>query len=152
MLFKLSLVVTMACTLSGCKHYNPEAVEIPEQHISLNELKHILNKFIPAGIQSLSENGREYVSRPFIMHGNEYKPATENRVRYYCKILVLNSSRPFDIQITVHREVRRDLASGHRYFETGTDLRIATLLKRQLRDRLAKRRDDMNLLDDFRIF
>ena len=120
--------------------------------MSLGEVKTFIHHVLPLGIRSMSDNGREYLSQHFLMDKKEYIPAKDSSIRYYARILVLNSSRPFEIEIEVRREMRRDFNGRIAYEDDGFDLKIARLVKDQLKEALAKRRDDLNLIDDFRVF
>ena len=151
--FRLLLFVSLLSSLwlEGCAT-PPHASSIQDQNLSIGELKHIVKDFLPVGVRKLSANGREYTSEYFVYENNEYKAPTDKKFRFFCKIEIMNTSRPFDIMITAFREVRDDRPSGYRFVSDGPDVRLAKLLKQQLRDRLAKRRDDLNVLDDFKVF
>jgi hypothetical protein len=149
--FRILFVLALPIFFAGCAT-DPKAAAIKDQNISLMELTHIVKDFIPGGAHVVSANGREYTSEKFIIVGNEYKPSTNDKVRYTCKIEIVNSSRPFNIVISAFREVLETRRGTARYLNAGEDLRVANLLKQQLRDRLAKRRDDLNFLDDFKVF
>jgi hypothetical protein len=130
----------------------PGAVGIKDVNMSLGEVKNFIRHVIPLGFRAISDNGREFYSQYFLMDKNSYVPVKDANMRYTARILILNSSRPFDIEIEVRHEVRRDF-NGHISFgDNGYDLRIARQLRDQLKDALAKRRDDLNLIDDFRVF
>jgi hypothetical protein len=120
--------------------------------MSLGEVKTFIHHVLPLGIRTMSDNGREYFSQHFLMSGKEYIPAKDSSIRYYARILILNSSRPFEIEVEVRRELRRDFNGHIIYQDGGFDLGVARLVKDQLKEALAKRRDDLNLIDDFRVF
>lgn len=120
--------------------------------MSLGEVKNFIHHTLPLGVLTISDNGREFFSQHFLLDKNEYIAAKDASLRYTARVLILNSSRPFDIEVEVRREVRRDAGGRIAYRDDGYDLRIARLLRDQLKDALAKRRDDLNLIDDFRVF
>lgn len=120
--------------------------------MSLGEVKNFIKHVIPLGIRTISPNGREFFSQHFLLERNEYIAAKDASIRYTARMLILNSSRPFDVEVEVRREIRRDAHGNITYRDEGYDLRIARLLRDQLREALAKRRDDLNLIDDFRVF
>lgn len=116
-------------------------------------MTNLIRHSIPLGIRTVSANGREFLSQHFTLaDGKDYIPAKDSSTRYYARMVILNSSRPYDIQIQVLREVQRDMNGRIVYAADGYDLRIARLLKSQVKDNLAKRRDDLNVIDDFRVF
>lgn len=130
----------------------PNVVVLQEQNLSIGELKNIIKQVIPIGIRTISPNGREFLSQFYLYEDKQYVAAKDTDIRYWARMLILNSSRPFDIEIEVRREMRYERGGRVIYRDRGYDLRLANLLKDQLKDRLVKRRDDLNLIDDFRVF
>lgn len=147
------LVILFLALLAGCAtEPPPEVVTLPEQQISIQELKNIIKQVIPIGIRTISDNGREFASQYYLLEDKQYVAAKDTNIRYWARLLILNSSRPFDIEIEVRREMRYERHGRVIYVDRGYDLRLAGLLKDQLKERLVKRRDDLNLIDDFRVF
>jgi hypothetical protein len=130
----------------------PGSVTIPNVNMSLGEVKNFIHHTIPLGIRTISDNGREFLSQYYLYDKNEYLLAKDNSIRFFARVLILNSSRPFDVEVEVRREVRRDLNGRITYVEDGFDLKLARILKDQIKEALSKRRDDLNLIDDFRVF
>lgn len=143
------LAVVFACARCATDR---TVATIEQQNLSLNELKHIINEVLPLGVQSISPNGREYVSQRFILRDGQFIEPKESKVRYFAKISVLNTTRPYDIQITVHREVQQNRRTFGKFYVTGRDERMANIIKIILKNRIAKRRGDMNVIDDFKVF
>jgi hypothetical protein len=138
---------------TGCVTKSPPgAIAIKNVNMSLGEVKNFIHHALPIGIRTISDNGREFYSQHFLVDKNEYVPAKDADIRYTARVLILNSSRPFEIEVEVRREVRRDRNGRIIYADEGYDLRLARILKDQIKDALAKRRDDLNLIDDFRVF
>lgn len=147
------LFAFLVVLITGCATTPPEnVVVIEEQNIALQELKNIIKQVIPVGVRDVSPNGREFTSQFYLYEDKQYVPAKDTNLRFWARMLILNSSRPFDIEIEVRREVRVERGSHVGYVDKGYDLRLANLLKDQLKERLVKRRDDLNLIDDFRVF
>lgn len=144
--------VFLFAILASCATAPITYVTIKNQNISLNELTFIVHQMMPLGVRLVSPNGREFLSQNFIYENNQYTAANDSHTRYYAHITILNSSRPYDLQIEVRKEDRVDRKGQIRYVYRGPDFRLAKILKAQLRDRLAKRRDDLNVIDDFRVF
>lgn len=130
----------------------PGSITIHEVNMSLGEVKNFVHHSIPIGIRSISDNGREFLSQHYLYDKNEYLAAKDASIRFYARVLILNSSRPFDIEVEVRREVRRDINGRITYVNDGFDLRLARILRDQIKEALSKRRDDLNLIDDFRVF
>ncbi len=148
----LSIFAFFVATLASCVTVPDGFVTLKEQNISIGELKTIIHQVIPLGIRSISPNGREFFSQNYLYQDGQYIPAKDSSIRYFARVLILNSSRPYDIQIEVRQEIREDSEGRIRFVDKGPDIRLAKILKAQLHDRLAKRRDDLNVIDDFRVF
>ncbi len=104
------------------------------------------------GVRTVSPNGREFLSKYFVIGEKEYKPADDALDRYYVQIIVLGDRRPYDIEISATREKRVLRGEDFTYVVTGHDRRLAKELVTQLREQLTKRREDRNIIDDFRVF
>lgn len=150
----LFLVGSSLLLAAGCVTKPPEGVVTLRQiNISIGEITNLIRHTIPLGIRTVSPNNREFSSQHFLLvDGKDYAPAKDATTRYYARMLILNSSRPFDLEIEVLREVRQDVNGRIVYAADGYDLRLARLLKTQVKEALSKRRDDLNLIDDFRVF
>lgn len=128
-------------------------VALRQINISLGEVTNLIRHTIPLGIRTVSPNNREFLSQNFVLvDGKDYAPAKDANTRYYAKMLILNSSRPFDLEMQVLREVREDVNGRIVYSFDGYDIRLARMLKTQVKEALSKRRDDLNVIDDFRVF
>jgi hypothetical protein len=150
---KIVFVMLALWALTECATPNPNVLMLNNQNVSLIELKAMIKEVIPLGIRSISANGREFLSDVYIIQKSQYVAAKEAPTRYWARILILNEARPYDIEVEVRKEVRDDRGNQARYFyAAGSEVTLAKILRAQLKDRLAKRRDDLNLLDDFRVF
>jgi hypothetical protein len=150
------VLILLALFFSGCAdlklQHDDQSVLLKEQVISLIELKAIIKEVIPLGVRTISPNGREFDSQVFLFENNQYIPAKDATVRYWAKMIILNESRPYDIEIEVRVERRTTLNGRTQFVSDKVDMSLARLLRTQLKDRLSKRREDLNLLDDFRVF
>lgn len=152
----LALFLGSVFLVTGCQSVDlydkKTSVFLREQNLSLQELTNFVQKSVPAGVRTISPNGREFLSQYFVIDDKDYIVAKDQSLRYWARMTILNSSRPFDIEVEVWREVRRGEGLHIHYVLAGYDLRLAKVLRDQLKDRLVKRREDFNLLDDFRVF
>ncbi len=140
-----------AFLFSGCSlFYKP--LRIDRAHHPFGQIRQIAMKSLPVGLRSSSPNGRELHSQYFLPDKGGYKAAIEEPVRLTAKIVILNERRPYEIEIYVFREER--VVSGGRvsYKVRGQDFRIANMIKEDIQTRLAQRREDLNIIDDFRVF
>ena len=118
----------------------------------LQELQGLVAYTVPTGLRSTSTNGREFYSKHFVLDGNKYKLAGDSLDRYTATVFVLGDSRPYDLEIIVTHEKRVLLSTGFDYKEVGHDLMLARELEFKFKQELAKRREDRNIIDDFRVF
>ena len=123
-----------------------------EVNYSFAVLRQSALKALPIGLRFSSSNGREIHSQYFVPDKNTYKSAIDLPVRFSAKIVLLGERRPYDVRIYVIRERRKDSGGRFTYREDGQDLRIANMVKKDLEARLAQRREDLNIIDDFRVF
>jgi hypothetical protein len=67
-------------------------------------------------------------------------------------MIILGDRRPYNIEISVIKEEREVEGEDFSYYETGHDERLAKQLETALHTRLTKRREELNIIDDFRAF
>ncbi len=115
--------------------------------LSYNSLKTILGNHMPGGIREQSSNGRTLLSGYFIPR-NFDEDGTEASERAYAIVTILGASRPYNVDVQVNREKK----SGGDYRNEGRDKVLTKQLADKLRRALADRREDRNVIDDFRAF
>jgi len=156
MLKPLLVAVIAAFMLSaGCASFSTTpnyALLIKNVDWPLQDLSSLVAYELPTGLRTTSENGREFYSKHFILDGPKYKPAGDAVERYTATVIVLGDSRPYDIEIFVTKEKRVLTGSGFDYAEIGHNVMLARELEYKLRQELSKRREDRNIIDDFRVF
>lgn len=125
------------------------SVSIDELDMSLVELYKIAIEALPLGKRSESINGREFYSVYFTVQKGEYEEARGAATRSYARISVLGDRRPYNIEVAVIVERKN---SGGEYTQSGYDTSLARVISRRIQNVLYKRRDDRNIIDDFRVF
>jgi hypothetical protein len=128
--------------LAGCQSANITEVNIPYLTV-----RKIVVSNLPQGLREESLNGRELTSGFFSPHNWE-EDATDKPERAFAKVLILNSGRPYDIKVTTDHEKR---VKGT-YEDLGEDPKLTKQLVDRIQSALADRRDDRNIIDDFRAF
>lgn len=118
----------------------------------LTDLQSLVVYEMPTGLRTSSPNGREFYSKYFVLDGPKYKAAGDATDRYFATLTVLGDARPYNIEIFVTHEKRVLRKSGFDYVESGHNTMLARELEYKLRQELAKRREDRNIIDDFRVF
>ena len=142
LLFLLFLAVSMAMT--GCQ----APAKINNVALSLQTVKKTIASIIPQGVKEESLNGREVTSGYFNLKNWE-EDATDKTERAYAKVLILGEGRPYRIDVHVYKEKK---SKSGTYNKTGEDKKVTKELVARLKDALADRREDRNIIDDFRPF
>src|SRR5262249_51144281 len=130
--------------LAGCQ----SPAKINNVMLSLTTVKKTVISLLPQGLKGESENGRELTSGYFNAHNWE-EDATDKSERVYAKVLILESGRPYRIDVHVIKEKK---GKGGAYTKTGEDKKATQDLVEKLKDALADRREDRNIIDEFRAF
>lgn len=115
----------------------------------LQDLQRVAQNSLPLGMRKVSTNHREFYSNYFIAVDRSFRPAEQMPQRSYAVIYVLGDMRPYTIEVVVIREKK---GKGSQYVAIGKDKRIATVIRTRLQKELSKRREDRNMIDDFRAF
>lgn len=142
----IGLFLIFLLNLTGCA---TGTVSIDELNMSLVELHQIATSALPLGKRLESPNGREFYSSYFVVRNGEYKEVEGSSSRGYAIISVLGDRRPYKIEVAVIIETKN---SGGEFNKSGYDERLARVISRRIQKILYKRRDDRNIVDDFRIF
>lgn len=146
-------IFLMAVVLSGCiTTQNKEALRIENVDKRLQFIQEVVVSILPLGQRAISPNAREFLSKYFVPKKAEYAEADTAPRRWFAHIFVLGDRRPYNIEILVKRERRVVERGTLSYAPEGLDLRIASDLKKKLQEELTKRREDTNIIDDFKVF
>jgi hypothetical protein len=137
------LFLAISAVLTGCQTKSP----INDIKISYPTVRKTVISNLPQGLREESANGRELTSGYFSPK-NWDEDATEKSDRAYAKVVILGSSRPYSIDVKVMREKKR----GKNFANRGVDRKLTKDLVDRLKEALADRRDDRNIIDDFRAF
>ena len=105
---------------------------------------------IPLGVRKESPNGREITSNYFSIRSLDEELGEDAANRAYEQVIILGSSRPYRIMIKVVREQRSK--KSKLFVSVGEDKKLTKDLIARLRAALADRREDRNIIDDFRAF
>lgn len=142
-------LIVLLLTLSGC--FSPGRLTMSDVDRPLAELQKIAAKCVPLGLRTTSPNGREFYSNYFQAHDRKFKSADKQPERRYAQITILGDRRPYKVEVTVLVE-RTDTSSLTGYSAVATDLGLADVVKNRVLQQLNKRREDLNIIDDFRVF
>ena len=148
-----SLVVSQA--LVGCATllgHDPDSQTISAVDWPLSDIRSVANTLLPVGTGSVSSNGRILRSRPFYPVKKEYKEAANAVDRYVAQFTLLGTGRPYDVEIVVYHERRAMVMGKVTYQVRGVDQRLTREFREKLETELSKRREDRNVVDDFRVY
>jgi len=144
---KLVVIFVISMIVNGCA--TTGRIVIEDLQMSLVDLQQAVIANLPLGQRQLSSNGREYTSQYFIMKQGEFAEAVGTSSRNFAVISILGDRRPYKIEVVVTIESRD--ASGQ-YRVVKYDQGMARVISRRLEKALHKRREDRNIIDDFRVF
>ncbi|MCC7405150.1 MAG: hypothetical protein IT288_12195 [Bdellovibrionales bacterium] len=144
------LFALLICFVAGCTH---GGIRLPDLDTPLTELQKAVVDSLPLGKRAVSPNGREFFSEYFVVVQNQARPATRAPMRYYAHVYVLGDRRPYVIEGLVRKQVLEKGGSPEGdYSDSGVDDRLTKVLMRKIKAALSKRREDRNIIDDFRVF
>ncbi len=149
-LVTLSILAVLQFGAAGCASWG-SGVRIENLERPLNELQRAASMSLPLGQRRVDKNGLEFFSRYFVTKGRKFMPAETAPVRYFAHVYILGDRRPYVIEVFVKREKRVSPRGGD-YAEDGTDQELATVVQRRIQQQLSKRREEVNIIDDFRVF
>lgn len=133
--------------VSGCT--TPGTAVIENQDRSIQDLSAIVIAALPVGKASVSQNGRTFTSVYFASKGGEFVEGNEAPVRAKAIIVILGDRRPYNIEVTVIQEKKTNTASYNRIENSDG---LARVVIRRIQKALHERRDNRNVIDDFRVF
>ena len=115
----------------------------------LSELQKVADQNLPVGRAKVSPNGREFYSVPFIKEKGGFAKATDHQAHYVAVIKVLGDRRPYSISVEVSVQKRQ---SSGQFRKSGYDQGLARVISRRIQKSLHQRRDNRNIIDDFKVF
>lgn len=152
MVKKLFLTIGLALSsqISGCA---VSGVQLRNVDKSTVEIRRGVLKALPVSLKTSSEDSREYISVPFVRYGKKIKEARNELQRAYAQVLIKGERRPYTIEVVVPVEEATTPNSVQKNYQViGYDERIAKIILARLKAYLEQRREDTNLVDDFRVF
>ncbi len=147
--FWATLVVGSALG-TGCATWGSgqriEKIEKP-----LTDIQRSVIAVLPAGRRETLAAGREFLSGYFVWKSGKPVVWTEGAAasRMYAHFYILGDRRPYVVEIHVVVE-NRDGAMFVRQRDENDQ--VAAFLKTAFEQELSKRREDINIIDDFRVF
>lgn len=149
-LLKSVLCLVTLGLVTGCAMGGPMYGPVDK---SIVEIRQAVVKAIPVKINYANKDSREYRSVPFVRYGKQIKEASTELQRAYALVYIRGNKRPYTVEVVVAvEEAENPLAIQKGFKVVGYDERIAKIILARVKAHLNKRRDDSNLVDDFKIF
>lgn len=141
----IQLVFFYALMIVGCATSSTS----PEINKPYGVVRATVQKNMPRGIRTTSRNGRTFESQYFVPSGIWEDDGTNARERAFARVTILGASRPYTIQVSVYREKR---ISAGEYSAGHLDDQLSNELQKKILEDIANRREDRNMIDDFKAF
>ncbi|MBT4760237.1 MAG: hypothetical protein HOO06_00945 [Bdellovibrionaceae bacterium] len=150
-LVKLIFVLNLVHTILGCANH---AMSVDGINNPLVQIKASVIKSLPLGLRKSSINGREFESKFYVVKGKKAVAAKSRPLRNMARITILGDRRPYTIEVKVFVQKRVGYSdiNGHVYKNLRYDKQQARHIAQGIKKRLTNRREDMNVIDDFRVF
>ena len=145
------LLLISAFFITGC---STSKVVLKDIDVPLFSIKKTIENNLPVGKASESENGRVIRSKYYLKLGEKYVDATKMSRRFYAVVELLGDRRPYKVTVRVFKQkrVKKDGALLPAYADVGEDEIQSKISSRNILRGLNKRRDGVNVIDEFRVF
>jgi hypothetical protein len=143
---RASLIFAVLASMAGCATKG----EIKDVMLPLAVVRKIMMDNVPGGMKKQSLNGRE-ITGEYFNANNLDEPTDTARERAKCSLIILGSRRPYVISVSVLRE-KKIKGSKKKYEKLGEDSKLAKAVVKRLKEALANRPADINVIDEFRAF
>lgn len=137
--------VFLSLVLQGCQ----TKATINEVMLPLAVVRRVILDHVPVGVMEESRNGRTITSDWFDPSDIDV-PGEDKRVRARAVVTILNSRRPYSVNVKVEKQTK--LRGQSKYRDDGQDRDLTRAVGARLREALANRPADVNVIDDFRAF
>lgn len=142
---RLALWLVVVAGLIGCTSTR----EINEVMLPLAVVRKLVMENLPGGVKQESANGREITSDYFNAK-NVDEPGEDFRERAYTVVTIIGSRRPYQLTVSAHLEKR--IKGSKKFDKLGTDRAVSKQVVKRLKEALANRPADINVIDEFRAF
>lgn len=142
----IALFVASILLIVGCA---TGVVTIEDLNIATDDLQKVIVSSLPVRARGQSVSGREFKSAYFVQRNGEFEESDGGPTRSYVIAEIIGDRRPYSISVQVVVEKRT--GEGH-YTQDRADERLARVISRRIQKALHERREDRNIIDDFRAF
>ena len=145
-MFVHMLAIGLVSSMVGCA----STESIKEVMLPLSVVRKIVMENVPGGMKKQSMNGRE-ITGEYFNALNLDEPSDTARERAKATVFILGARRPYTIQVVVQREKKKK-GSKKKYDKLGSDEKLEKQVVKRIKEALANRPADINIIDDFRAF
>jgi len=132
--------------LAGCAS---GTVSLDDVDMTINDLHRVVANSMPVRVKNETANGREFYSVYFVPKGGDFEESDGGPRRYIAHVEIIGDQKPYRIDITVTLQKRVEEAH---YESDRTEEGMARVISRRIQKALHERREDRNVIDDFRVF
>lgn len=120
---------------------------------SLFAIQKAVEAQLPGGRLKSEGAGREFVSRHLaISSSGKWREASDiDSSRFQISLVILGDRRPYTIEVTVNKEESTNKKNSS-YRSVGTDPQLAQQFIARVKEQLAKRQGERDVIDGFRVF
>ncbi|PWU17753.1 MAG: hypothetical protein C5B49_08305 [Bdellovibrio sp.] len=140
---KVFIALICAATILGCSN----GYQLNEVNRTVTDIRTAIKNLY--GVESVSDNEREIITRPMKRDPNDTTPADKLTEKIYARIVIIGDRRPYDLLVEVY--VLRKTRSG-KFVETELDPDLSKDIAREVHRALIESRENWNVIDDFRAF
>ena len=144
-------IILIGPILQGCG-----VAPIRNVNLSFNTVRGIVVRTLPGGLKSESANGRELRSAFYqALRANKFVLLDDLKAesvpqRNFMRVTILGDRRPYSLEVAVYSQKQR---KGTRHFSSPSlDDDLTADMVQRIQDSLANRREDGNVIDEFRAF
>jgi hypothetical protein len=155
----VSLVIDMRWTLflaflflASCASWT--TVRIGDINKPLANIRRAIKSSLPLGTRTMDREGKRLQSHYFLMGKTKFLRPINSDTRYYAEVLIRGDRRPYSVEITVIKQIKEKASPSAigTFEDDSSDERLAELVRKRIVEQLSKRREDLNIIDDFRVF
>lgn len=147
---QIILLLFLLVGAEGCASWGT-GIRIENLERPLQEIQKAVAQSLPLGQRRIESGGMEFYSQYFLTRGRKFVPAQTAPRRLFAHVYILGDRRPYVVEVYVKKE-RRVSPNSNAYAEDGLDQGLAKVIQQRIQQQLTKRREELNIIDDFRIF
>lgn len=143
-MMRLLATLGLLATLAGCQ----TGVFIKDSPAAVADIRKA-TVVVLGEPRSISQNGRELISKFHDKRGRMDEGLAKANIRYYTMISILGDRRPYNVRVEVFKEAK---VEKNRYQIIGEETVLAKKTAKKIEEVLNESLKNRNVIDDFRAF